>query len=266
ALQAGRHAAMRRGAVLERAVEGAKALLDVVCSETRDAEGFDHRVRLVIADAARGQLVAVADEVVLVSLDLELFFDGRRRIESRAAALGQGERVMREVDLLLVLVPFVEREVHDPGEFDSVLAAQVQLAANPLPGEPGELVEAHWSTGHEEAGVAHFQAELIADSARSFRTDVLGDRAGTAFLALAPEDVTKARLALALRPGVHAVAEGAAAAAGSGHRPDADLRVFLDHAGEDLEARATEVLGHILHLDRVAQGRPGGAVLAERVL
>src|SRR5690606_23936959 len=120
--------------------------------------------------------------------------------------------------------------------------------------------------GHEEAGVAHFQAELIADSARSFRTDVLGDRAGTAFLALAPEDVTKARLALALRPGVHAVAEGAAAAAGSGHRPDADLRVFLDHAGEDLEARATEVLGHILHLDRVAQVRLVGAVLADRLL
>src|SRR5690606_10926933 len=99
----------------------------------------------------------------------------------------------------------------------------------------------------------HFQAELIADSARSFRPDVLGDWAGSSFLALAPEDVAEARLALALRPGVHAVAKGAAAAAGGRNSPDADLGVLVDHAGENLEARAAEVFSHVLHLDRVAQ-------------
>src|SRR5690606_21077135 len=153
---------------------------------------------------------------------------------------------------LLFLVPLEEREVHDPGKLVAVLVDQVQLAADTIPGETGELVEARRVTRYEEAGIAYFQAYLIADSARPFRSDVLGDGPGSSFLALAPEDVAEARLALALCPGVHAVTEGAAAAAGGRDSPDADLGVLLDHAGENLEARAAEVLRHVLHLDRVA--------------
>src|SRR5690606_616069 len=92
------------------------------------------------------------------------------------------------------------------------------------------------------------------------------DGTGPAFLALAPEDVAEARLALALRPRVHAVAESAAAAAGGRQGPDADLRVLVDHAGEDLEPRAAEVLGHVLHLDGVAQVGLVGPVLGERLV
>jgi hypothetical protein len=49
-------------------------------------------------------------------------------------------------------------------------------------------------------------------------------------------------------------------------RPDLDLRVVGDHAGKDLEAGTGEVLGHGLHLDRVAQVRLVGAVLADRLV
>ena len=96
--------------------------------------------------------------------------------------------------------------------------------------------------------------------------DVLGDRAGAfervAFLA--PEDVAEPRLALALRPAVHAVAEGAAAAGLGRNGPDLGLGVAGELAGEHLEARAGEMLGDVLHLDRVAQVRLVRAVLADR--
>jgi hypothetical protein len=42
------------------------------------------------------------------------------------------------------------------------------------------------------------------------------------------------------------------------------LLLAFEHAGEDLEARAAEMLGDVLHLDRIAQVRLVGAVLAHR--
>src|SRR5262249_2277262 len=62
-----------------------------------------------------------------------------------------------------------------------------------------------------------------------------------------------------------AVAEGAAAAARRGDRPDLVLLVLLEDAGEHLETRAAELLGDIAHLDRVAQVRLVRAVKADRV-
>ena len=55
--------------------------------------------------------------------------------------------------------------------------------------------------GDEEHRVADAEPELIGDLLGALRADVLGERAGAALLALAPEDVAEPRLALALRPG-----------------------------------------------------------------
>ncbi len=99
----------------------------------------------------------------------------------------------------------------------------------------------------------------------ALRADVLGDRTGAALLALAPEDVAEARLAFALRPRIHAVAEGAVAALRRRDRPDLRLGVAREHVGEDLEAGAAERLADVLHLDRVAQVRLVGAVFRHRL-
>src|SRR5205823_441110 len=93
----------------------------------------------------------------------------------------------------------------------------------------------------------------------------LGDRAGTAFLALAPENVSKTGLALALRPAIHAIAEGARAAAFGRDRPHLDPGVGGDHAGKNLEARSGKMPGHILHLDRIAQIGLVVPIFADRV-
>jgi hypothetical protein len=83
-----------------------------------------------------------------------------------------------EIDLLFVLVPFVEREVDDPGEFEAVAVDQVEFLAGArarIAGKPGELFRV---AGSKEAGVARLQAKLHADRLGALLADVLGDRAG----------------------------------------------------------------------------------------
>ena len=107
--------------------------------------------------------------------------------------------------------------------------------------------------------------ELIGDLLGALGPDVLGERPGAALLALAPENVAEARLALALRPGIHAVAEGAVAAFRRRDRPHRALGIVGEDVGENLEAGAAEGFAHVLHLDRIAQVRLVGAVFAQRV-
>src|SRR5581483_9431384 len=99
-----------------------------------------------------------------------------------------------------------------------------------------ELPEFFRIAGDEERRIALLQGHLLADRRGALRADVVRERT-RALIALAPHDVAEARLALALRPRVHAVAEGTAAAALAGDRPDLVLRV-LQHAREHLEAGA----------------------------
>src|SRR5690606_13825184 len=103
----------------------------------------------------------------------------------------------------------------------------------------------------EEAGVAITEAELCADRFGALLADVLGKRTGAlALLAFpAPEDIAEARLPLALRPGIHPVAEGPGTAGPGRDRPDLGLRVVGQNAGEHLEAGAAEMIRDVLHLD-----------------
>ena len=91
------------------------------------------------------------------------------------------------------------------------------------------------------------------DSFGALRTNVLGNRAGSALFTITPKHVAQTGLALLLSPGIHPVAEGAAAALGSRNGPDLNLVISGNHAGENLKAGAGKMLGHILHLDGVAQ-------------
>ena len=73
----------------------------------------------------RCDLEAVADHVVLERLDAERLL----AVQRLDAALRHGERVVGEVDLLLVLVPLEEREVDDPAQLEAVAVDEVQFLA-----------------------------------------------------------------------------------------------------------------------------------------
>ena len=130
AVDAGRHAAMRRRAVLEGPVEAAETLLDRLARQAAHLERLDHGLGQMVADAARGDLEAVADHVVLERLDVQRIL-AVQRIDP---ALRHRERVVREVDRLGFLVPFVEREIDDPAQLEAVAVDQVELLAGPRAG------------------------------------------------------------------------------------------------------------------------------------
>ena len=110
------------------------------------------------------------------------------------------ERVVGEVDLLLLLVPLVHREVDDPAELEAVLVDEVEFLADLGARGTGELHELVRPAGDEERRVADAEAELVRDLLGALRPDVARERTSAALFAFTPEDVAEARLALALRP------------------------------------------------------------------
>src|SRR5690606_9647966 len=100
-----------------------------------------------------------------------------------------------EIDALFVLVPLVEGEVDDPGKFEALAVDEVQLLAGACARGPCEVHELLRIAGDEEAGIPVIEAELCADRVGAFRSDILGDGAGT-FQRLpfpTPEDIAKPR-------------------------------------------------------------------------
>src|ERR1019366_14935 len=104
------------------------------------------------------------------------------------------------------------REIDNPAEVEAVLGDQAEFFADLDARAACEFDEILRLAGDEEAGVTDGELHLIGDLLGALRPDVLRQGAGAAFFAFAPEDVAQARLTLALRPGIHAVAEGAVAA------------------------------------------------------
>src|SRR5690606_23008432 len=131
-----------------------------------------------------------------------------------------------------------------PAQFEAVLVDEAEFLAGARAGRTRKAGELGRIAGREEAGIARFEAELRADRLGAFLANIPGDGAGAFQLAalLAPADVAEARLALALRPAVHAVAEGARAAGVRRNGPDLGLGVGGENAGEHLEARTAEML------------------------
>ncbi|MNQ77402.1 hypothetical protein D3C85_922680 [compost metagenome] len=252
---------MRRGAEAEGVQHAAELLLDHRGVVTGDLEGLEHDLGLVVPDRARAQLIAVADDVVLIGAD------GQRvlGLQGLHPALRHREGVVAEVDLLLFFRPFEHGEVDDPAELELLLVDQLQLRADAGAGQTGELGEDGGVAGGEEGGVALAQTQACHQGLGRLLTQVLGDRTAPGLLIVRPEDVAQTRLAFALRPRVHAVAEGARTAGRGRDGPDGVLGVRAEDLGEQTETAVAEVVRHVLHLNRVTQVRLVRAVPLHRL-
>ena len=71
AVDAGRHAAVRRRAEFQRPDHAAEAVVHHLLAVARNAEGLVHDLGLVVADGAGADLEAVANHVVLIGLERE---------------------------------------------------------------------------------------------------------------------------------------------------------------------------------------------------
>ncbi len=109
---------------------------------------------------------------------------------------------MGEVDLLLLLAPFVHREVDDPAQLEAILLDKVEVLTDFGARRTGKLDEFLRLAGDEEHRVAVLQAELRAQLFGPLRAEIVGDRAAADHRAIIEreEDIAEPRLALALRP------------------------------------------------------------------
>ena len=88
------------------------------------------------------------------------------------------ERVVGEVDLLLLLVPLVHREIDDPAEGEAVLVDEVELAAD---------LAAARRRQRREASPGWPQTKKTASPSPSFsRSRIASVRSGPMFLAIGP--------------------------------------------------------------------------------
>src|SRR5579872_6016358 len=171
--------AMRPCAERQRAQHAAELRFEHVFRIVRDRERLLHHIGAMVADRAGRQLHAVADDVVLNGPQRQQLFTivGIERQKLFRLDVRHRERVMGEVDLLFLLVPFEHRKVDDPAQFEPVLVDQVQLFTDLGAGEPCEFPEFVGIAGNEEGGVANSQAELPSQSLRAFGTNVSRKRA-----------------------------------------------------------------------------------------
>ena len=233
--------------VAEGVEHGYEAGLDLGRVVTGDRKGLVHNVRPVVADRTGSELDAVADDVVLMRQDRQrvLFFE---RVEP---ALRHRERVVAEVDLAGFLVQLVHWKVGDPAELEGALLRKAELAPDLESRVACERQKSPWRAAHEKHRVTVIEPELSANGGGALVADIVGYRPGA--LAVTEEDVAEPGLPLVLRPRVHPVAEGAIAAPWRGNRPHPHLGVAGYHAGKHAKARAAEMLGHVVHDDRVSQ-------------
>ena len=124
---------------------------------------------------------------------------GVERQELVVRVVRHRERVVREVDLLLLLVPLVHREVDDPAEREAVLVDEPELRPIRWRAAPAKAVNFAGTPQTKKTASPSFSFNSLRIVSGALRPDVLGDRPG-ALPVVAEEDVAEAGLALALRP------------------------------------------------------------------
>src|SRR3954465_9710215 len=105
---------------------------------------------------------------------------------------------MREVDLLVFLVPFEHREIDDPAELEAVLPDEIEVLADLGACGPGEFHEGRRFARDKEHGIAGLQPELRAKLFGALRPDIVCHRTTAAgdTVFLGKENVTEAGLSL----------------------------------------------------------------------
>src|SRR5207248_655859 len=137
-------------------------------------ERLVHDIRAMVADCSRGQLDPVADDVVLVSEDLE----GIQTFERVEPALRHRKRVVAELDLPGIFVPFVHRKIGHPAELEDTLPGEAELAPDPEPRGAGEGCKALWHAAHKKNRIAVSEPQLAAQLDGRRRAEASCDRPG----------------------------------------------------------------------------------------
>src|ERR1700728_2643078 len=234
-----------------------------------DGERLLHHVGTMIADGAGRKLDAVADDVVLNRLEAEYFVAviGIEREKFLRWQIRHRKRIVGEVDFFLLFIPLVHWKVDNPAQFKTIFVDQAEVFGNLRPRQAGEFEKSLRLAGNKEHSIAVAQSQLSSQLLSSLWTKIVGDRTSPhdGGIVGGKKNIAEPRLALTLRPRIHPVAERARPAPLRRDRPHRRLGACFKDSGEHLEPGAAKNVGNVLHLDRVAEIRLVGAVLAYRL-
>src|SRR5262249_17380824 len=145
-----------------------------------------------------------------------------------------GERIVREVDSLLLFVPFIHWEIDDPAELEAILGDDSKLLADLAARGAGELGSGRRLVGDEEHAIAWPDAGLVSHPFLNICGHEFGD---WAFAVLSfPHDISKPGSAhLGARPLVELVKPRARLSRRAGCRNPAHDTSRFDHVPESIE-------------------------------
>ena len=159
AVDAGGNPAVRWCAVLERLQQVSEPLLNLGVGVAQQVENLVLQVAPMDTNAAAGEFVSVAHEVIAVGAYL-----ARVGLQQGDVFLeGRGERVVRRVPATLLFVPLQQREVHHPRERHQVRVCQSELLSHAVAQAAEALVGDLWRVGDNREEVAHLSACALAN-------------------------------------------------------------------------------------------------------
>src|SRR6185312_15864341 len=164
--------------------------------------------------------------------------------------------IVREVDTLLLLVPFVHGKIDDPAKLEAVLVDQPELLADLRPRGTREPGRRRRLIGGKEQAVAWTDASLGAKHLLNVCRHEFGDR--TFALIALPYDISKPRRAhVGARPLDKFVEPRSRLGRRARCGDRADDAASFDHVPERIErnARLAEFLRHVGDRQRIAQIR-----------
>ena len=245
---------MWRGAVFKRIEHAGEFALQSLLVVTGDLEGLVHDLGQVIADGARRELNAVANDVVLMGQHLERLL-GLERLKT---SLGHRKRIVAEVDLAFGLVKLEHRIIDNPAKVEALLLQEIEFVADPLAGQPGQPCRLERLATGEKYAVLVAEAQLLAQfigplPAQIFCYRPLGFTARDI-------DIAKPGVTFAARPIVQFIEKAAWPGPCPGRRDGPHDRSSFNELGEHAKVGSPKDFSNIGDLDRIAQIRLVGTV------
>ena len=107
---------MRRSAIFKSLQQMSEKLVDFFIRMSEQAENPALQFGIMNTDAASGNFIAVADEIIMPAVDLF-----RSAVQQMQIIFpGLSKRMMHGFPAVLLFVPVQQREIHDKGKFQFI--------------------------------------------------------------------------------------------------------------------------------------------------
>lgn len=231
----GRNEEMRRRKILEGKVKEEEKILKVMMDEKKIIERIENELRKMVKDREGGNLKKIEEEIIMIGINLKRV-NVLKRINEK---MRKGERIMRKVDIIVVIVKLVEREIDNKRKLKKVEIEEIKLLEWEGEGIEWEFVEIGRKERKEEEGIEVLKENMIEDRLGEILEDIIGDRERELKIVelIEKEDIEKERMELDMRKGINEVEERYGEEGIGRNGKELEFWVVGDNVWEEIEER-----------------------------